>query len=56
MRVRLLDADQLIAEEGPEPPVRIFQEAKIDFLPTYKFDVGTDVYDTSEKAARAGVV
>jgi hypothetical protein len=24
-----------------------YSEARIDFLPTYKFDVGTDRYDTS---------
>lgn len=48
---RLLDADQLITKlkKDPSHRLRIFQEAKIDFLPTYKFDVGTDVYDTSEK-------
>lgn len=23
-----------------------FKEEKITFLPTYKYDVGTDVYDT----------
>jgi len=23
-----------------------FEEGKIDFAPTYKFDLGTDVYDT----------
>lgn len=27
-----------------------YSEAKINFLPTYKFDLGTDQYDTSEKA------
>lgn len=26
-----------------------FQEADISFLPTYKYNVGTDVFDTSEK-------
>lgn len=24
-----------------------YSEARITFMPTYKFDVGTDVYDTS---------
>ena len=24
-------------------------EADIGFLPTYKFDLGTDIYDTSKK-------
>lgn len=27
-----------------------YSEARITFMPTYKFDVGTDTYDTSEKA------
>lgn len=27
-----------------------YSEARITFLPTYKYDIGTDVYDTSEKA------
>lgn len=26
-----------------------YQEGDITFLPTYKYDVGTDIYDTSEK-------
>jgi hypothetical protein len=27
-----------------------YSEARITFLPTYKYDLGTDTYDTSEKA------
>jgi hypothetical protein len=27
-----------------------YSESRITFLPTYKYDVGTDTYDTSEKA------
>jgi hypothetical protein len=27
-----------------------YSEARITFFPTYKYDVGTDTYDTSEKA------
>lgn len=26
-----------------------FQEAPIHFLPTYKFDIGCDIYDTTSK-------
>ena len=26
-----------------------FQEASIHFLPTYKFDIGCDAYDTTSK-------
>lgn len=48
---RLLDADQLLMQlkKDPSHRLRAFQEAKINFPPTYKFDVGTDTYDTSEK-------
>lgn len=34
------------------PPGSIFkgfQEAPIHFLPTYKFDIGCDIYDTTSK-------
>lgn len=27
-----------------------YSEARITFAPTYKYDIGTDIYDTSEKA------
>lgn len=29
---------------------RFYSEARITFMPTYKYDIGTDQYDTSEKA------
>ena len=29
---------------------RFYSDARITFMPTYKYDVGTDEYDTSEKA------
>ena len=30
-------------------PFAAFHEAEVNFKPTYKFDVGTNAYDTSEK-------
>ena len=30
-------------------PFGAFHEAEVNFKPTYKFDVGTNAYDTSEK-------
>ena len=45
----LLESDQLTQERRSG---RIFQgwhESTISFAPTYKFDAGTDAYDTSEK-------
>lgn len=36
-------------EKKPGKLFENFKEAKINFLPSYKFDRGTDVYDTSEK-------
>ncbi|KAJ3386497.1 hypothetical protein HDU84_001513 [Entophlyctis sp. JEL0112] len=46
---RLLEHDQLNAEKRSQRVLQGFQEAPINFRPTYKFDVGTDDYDTSEK-------
>lgn len=48
---RLLDADQLLSQlkKNPGHRLRAFHEHPIKFPPTYKFDVGTDTYDTSEK-------
>lgn len=47
----LLEADQLIVQLKKNPGMRLraFTESPISFAPTYKFDVGTDNYDTSEK-------
>lgn len=47
----LLDSDQLISQLKKNPGMRLraFNESPITFAPTYKFDVGTDNYDTSEK-------
>lgn len=48
---KLLDRDQLLASKRKNPWFRLrsFQELPITFAPTYKYDVGTDNYDTSEK-------
>ncbi|KAI9889689.1 MAG: hypothetical protein M1814_005090 [Vezdaea aestivalis] len=49
---RLLERDQLLQgyKSDPEFRLRAFNEAPICFPPTYKYDVGTDTYDTSSKA------
>lgn len=48
---KLLERDQLLASKRKNPGFRLrsFNEAPITFAPTYKYDVGTDEYDTSEK-------
>ncbi|EEP79142.1 conserved hypothetical protein [Uncinocarpus reesii 1704] len=48
---KLLDRDQLLASKRKNPGFRLraFNEAPITFAPTYKYDVGTDNYDSSEK-------
>jgi hypothetical protein len=48
---KLLDRDQLLLSRKRNPGFRLraFIEAPITFAPTYKYDVGTDNYDTSEK-------
>ena len=48
---KLLERDQLLASKRKNPwfRLRAFQEMPITFAPTYKYDVGTDNYDTSEK-------
>ncbi|KAJ9659456.1 hypothetical protein H2201_007347 [Coniosporium apollinis] len=48
---KLLDRDQLLLSRKKNPGFRLraFMEAPITFAPTYKYDVGTDNYDTSEK-------
>ncbi|KAL7266944.1 hypothetical protein RUND412_010489 [Rhizina undulata] len=47
----LLDRDQLLTERRRNPGFRLraFIESPITFAPTYKYDVGTDTYDSSEK-------
>ncbi|XP_069097704.1 phosphatidylinositol polyphosphate 5-phosphatase type IV [Pleurodeles waltl] len=46
---QLLQYDQLIQEMRQECIFKGFKEGAIHFLPTYKFDVGCDVYDTTSK-------
>ncbi|XP_004916697.1 phosphatidylinositol polyphosphate 5-phosphatase type IV isoform X2 [Xenopus tropicalis] len=46
---RLLQYDQLTKEMNGESIFKGFQEAEIQFLPTYKFDIGCDVYDSTSK-------
>ncbi|XP_018084976.1 phosphatidylinositol polyphosphate 5-phosphatase type IV isoform X2 [Xenopus laevis] len=46
---RLVQYDQLTKEMNGETIFKGFQEAEIQFLPTYKFDIGCDVYDSSSK-------
>ena len=48
---RLLERDQLLVSRRRNPGFRLraFTESLIDFAPTYKYDIGSDRYDTSEK-------
>jgi hypothetical protein len=48
---KLLERDQLLASKRKRPAFRLraFHEMPINFAPTYKYDVGSDNYDTSEK-------
>ena len=48
---KLLERDQLLVSRRKKQdfPLRMFTEERITFNPTYKYDVGTDTYDTSEK-------
>ncbi|KAI1813541.1 DNase I-like protein [Poronia punctata] len=48
---KLLERDQLLVARRRNPAFRLraFDEMPIQFAPTYKYDVGTDNYDTSDK-------
>lgn len=48
---KLLERDQLLVawRRNPTFRLRVFDEMPITFAPTYKYDVGSDNYDTSEK-------
>lgn len=43
----LYENDQLNLQMVAGLAFPFYSEARINFLPTYKFDVGTDTYDTS---------
>lgn len=48
---KLLERDQLLVSRKKNPTfgLKAFVESPITFDPTYKYDVGSDVYDSSEK-------
>lgn len=46
--VGLLQADQLIIEKAAGKAFKNFQEGKIDFAPTYKYQPGTNKYERRE--------
>jgi len=48
---KLLEHDQLLVQRRKNPGFRLrpFSEPLITFAPTYKYNVGSDEYDTSEK-------
>ncbi|KAJ5085615.1 hypothetical protein N7532_010386 [Penicillium argentinense] len=47
---KLYDNDQLNLQMIAGRAFQFFSEGPIGFAPTYKYDIGTDHYDTSEKA------
>ncbi|KAK3329399.1 SacI homology domain-containing protein [Apodospora peruviana] len=47
---RLYENDQLNLQMVAGLAFRFYSEARITFMPTYKYDIGTDDYDSSEKA------
>ncbi|ATY62048.1 endonuclease Exonuclease phosphatase [Cordyceps militaris] len=47
---KLYENDQLNLQMVAGLAFPFYSEARINFMPTYKFDVGTDTYDSSEKA------
>ncbi|KAL1836353.1 hypothetical protein VTJ49DRAFT_5254 [Mycothermus thermophilus] len=46
----LFENDQLNLQMVAGLAFQYYSESRITFMPTYKYDVGTDVFDTSEKA------
>lgn len=47
---RLYENDQLNLQMVAGLAFRYYSEPRITFMPTYKFDIGSDEYDSSEKA------
>ncbi|KAJ5732828.1 hypothetical protein N7493_004309 [Penicillium malachiteum] len=47
---RLYENDQLNLQMTAGRAFQYFSEGTINFAPTYKYDIGTETYDTSEKA------
>ncbi|KAK0657119.1 SacI homology domain-containing protein [Cercophora newfieldiana] len=47
---RLYENDQLNLQMVAGLAFRFYSEPRITFMPTYKFDIGSDEYDSSEKA------
>jgi len=45
----LLNEDQFIHSRELNEYLGMYQEGKITFLPTYKYDLNSDNYDTSKK-------
>jgi len=46
---KLLQYDQFILAKGMNALVNDYKEGKIKFLPTYKYDPNSNIYDTSKK-------
>ncbi|KAJ4864163.1 sacI homology domain-containing protein [Trichoderma breve] len=46
----MYENDQLNLQMVAGLAFQFYSEARISFMPTYRFDIGTEVYDTSEKA------
>src|SRR5699024_1198812 len=46
----LLQYDQLTNQQKAEKVFRNYREGDINFAPTYKYDINSDDYDTSEKS------
>ncbi|XP_014679357.1 PREDICTED: inositol polyphosphate 5-phosphatase OCRL-1-like [Priapulus caudatus] len=46
---KLLEYDQLYTQKKKGRAFKTYEEGPITFRPTYKFDPGSDTYDTSEK-------
>jgi hypothetical protein len=45
----MLAKEQLLLHKGKSAALKTFTEGPITFLPTFKYDIGTDTFDTSKK-------